>query len=98
MIFKILQDIVLPCAYSHFRKKQSLPYIVYTGSGQNTMAADNTWYYRKNTYQIEYYFKEKDEAIETEIEDVLLDAGYQYTKSDDVYINDQDCFVIYYNI
>lgn len=98
MIFEILQGIGLPCAYSHFRNKQTLPYLVYTGDGQDTMAADNTWYYRKNTYQIEYYFKEKDEEVEAAIEDTLLDSGYQYEKSDDVYINDQDCYVIYYNI
>lgn len=97
-VYEILQSTDLPCAYSHFRKRQELPYIVYSGSGQNTMAADNTWYYRQNTYQIEYYFKEKDEANETAIEDALLDNGYQYIKSDDVYISDQDCFVIYYNI
>ncbi len=97
-IFEILQSTGLPCAYSHFRKKQTLPYLVYTGSGQDTMAADDTWYYRQNTYQIEYYYKDKDEQNETAIEDTLLANGYQYTKSDDVYINDQDCFVIYYNI
>lgn len=97
-IISILQGTGLPCAYSHFRQRQELPYIVYIGDGQDTFAADNTWYHRANTYQIEYYFKTKNEANETAIEDALLSAGYQYIKSGDVYMSDQDCFVIYYNI
>ena len=97
-IYSTLQTTGLPCVYSHFRKKQTLPYIVYIGDGQDTFAADNTWYHRENTYQVEYYFKDKDEAKEKAIEDALLAAGYQYTKSGDNYISDMDAFVIYYNI
>lgn len=97
-IFEILQSTGLPCAYSHFRTKQEPPFIVYIGDGQETFAADNTWYHRANTYQIEYYFKAKNEANETAIENALLAAGYQYEKSEDTYIEDQDLFVIYYYI
>lgn len=97
-IFEVLQSTGLPCAYSHFRKAQKLPYIVYIGDGQDNFAADNTWYHRENTYQVEYYFKDKDEAKEKAIEDALLAAGYQYNKSSDVYLSDMDAFVVYYNI
>ncbi len=97
-IFEILQSTGLPCAYSHFKTKQEPPFIVYLGNGQNTFAADNTWYYRKNTYQIEYYFNKKSSANEDAIEQALLDAGYQYDKSEDVYLEDQDMFLIYYYI
>ncbi len=97
-IFQTLQSTQLPCAYSHFRTKQEPPFIVYIGNGQDTFAADNTWYFRQNTYQVEYYFKEKNEANETAIEDALLGAGYQYEKSEDIYIEDQDLFVIYYYV
>lgn len=97
-IFEILQTTGLPCAYSHFKTKQEPPFLVYLGNGQDTFAADNTWYYRKNTYQIEYYFNKKSSANEDAIEDALLDAGYQYDKSEDVYLEDQDMFLIYYYI
>ena len=97
-IFEILQSTGLPCAYSHFKTKQEPPFLVYLGNGQDTFAADNTWYYRKNTYQIEYYFNKKSSANEDAIEDALLDAGYQYDKSEDVYLEDQDMFLIYYYI
>jgi hypothetical protein len=97
-IYQTLQTTGLPCAYSHFRTKQSPPYIVYIGSGQDVFEADNTHYYKENTYQVEYYFTTKDESNEASIEDALLEAGYLYEKSEDVYIEDQGVFVIYYYI
>lgn len=97
-IFEILQSTGLPCAYSHFKTKQEPPFIVYLGNGQTTFAADNTWYYRQNVYQIEYYFTKKSSDNEDAIEQALLDAGYQYEKSEDVYLEDQDMFLIYYYI
>ena len=97
-IYSVLQGTHLPCVYSHFKTDQTPPYIVYIGSGQNTSDADNTHYWRENTYQIEYYFTTKDESNETAIEDALLDAGYLYTKSEDVYIEDEGVFVIYYQV
>lgn len=97
-IYQTLQSTGLPCAYSHFKKAQDPPYIVYIGSGQNYMDADNTHYYRQNTYQVEYYFTTKNETNEASIENALLAAGYNYTKSEDVYIQEEDVFVIYYQI
>jgi len=98
MIFQTLQSTGLPCAYSHFKTAQEPPYIVYIGNGQDTMKADNTVHWRNNTYQVEYYFTQKNEANEVNIEDALLNAGYVYEKSEDVYIEDQGVFVIYYTI
>jgi hypothetical protein len=62
------------------------------------MDADNTHYWRENTYQVEYYFTEKNEALEADIEDALLAAGFNYDKSEDVFIESEDVFVIYYQI
>ena len=97
-IFEVLQSTGLPCAYSHFRKPQSPPYIVYIGDGQETFEADNTHYYRQNTYQVEYYFTTKNGSNEASIENALLEAGYLYDKSEDNYIEDEGVFVIYYYI
>lgn len=97
-IYQVLQSTGLPCAYSHFKKPVEPPYIVYIGDGQDTMDADNTHYWRNNRYQIEYYFTIKNESKETEIEEALLDNGYNYTKSEDVYIEEEGVFVIYYTI
>ena len=97
-IYQTLKSTGLPCAYSHFKTPQKPPYLVYIGSGQDVMDADNTHYWRENNYQVEYYFTKKDESNEAAIEDALLDNGFIYTKSEDVYIEDEDVFVIYYQI
>lgn len=100
-IFQLLQTTNLPCVYSHFRTKDSPkapPFIAYIGSGQDNFKADNTFYDSRNTYQLEYYFTDKDEAKEAEIEKLLLDNGYLYEKSEDTYIEEMGCFVIYYYI
>ena len=97
-IYEVLQSTGLPCAYSHFKKPQKPPYLVYIGSGQNASAADNTLYWRENTYQVEYYFTEKNEQNEAVIEEALLDNGYLYEKSEDIFIESEGVFVIYYYI
>lgn len=97
-IYEVLQGTGLPCVYSHFKTKQEPPYLVYIGGGQSYKDADNTHYWRENTYQVEYYFTEKNEELEADIEDALLDNGYNYEKSEDVFIEDENVFVIYYTI
>lgn len=97
-IYQTLQSTGLPCAYSHFKTKQKPPYLVYIGSGQDTFDADNTHYWRQNTYQVEYYFTEKSETNEAAIEKALLENGFIYDKSEDVYIEGEGVFVIYYTV
>lgn len=104
-LFEILTDpqtgLGIPCAYSHFRDDEvpeAPPYLVYMGDGQDTFEADNTYYWTRNRYQIEYYFTIKDEDQEAAIEKLLLDNGYLYDKTEDVYIEDQGVFVIYYYV
>ena len=95
-IYSTLQSTGLPCAYSHFKTDQTPPYIVYIGNGQDNLDADNTHYWRNDRYQVEYYFTEKSESNEASIEDALLGAGFIYEKSEDIYLEDQGVFLIYY--
>lgn len=97
-IFELLQMSGLPCAYSHFKRAIEPPYVVYIGNGQDTFEADNRIYYGQNTYQIEYYYTEKNETNESTIESLLTGDGWIYSKSEDIYIEDLNCFVIYYYI
>ena len=101
-LFQILQTLGLPCTYSHFRDEddapKSPPYIVYLGNGQEDFRADDTYYEKHNNYRIEYYFTKKDEDTEAAIEQTLLDNGFLYEKSEDVYIESEGVFVIYYQI
>lgn len=99
-IFQTLQGTGLPCRYSHFKQGETIPprYIVYLGSGQASLAADDTKIWTRNEYQVEYYYADKDEAAEAAIESALLAAGYMYEKSGDVYIENEGVFVIYYSV
>ena len=104
-IFQVLQTgLDIPVVYSHFRNDPDdlepvdPPYVAYIGAGQNNFRADNTYYHNSNRYQIEYYFTKKDESEEAKIEKLLLDNGYLYEKSEDVWIEDEGVFVIYYNV
>ena len=106
-LYEILTDpesgLDIPCVYSHFTKEDGTlpagpPYVAYIGGGQTDFAADNTYHWTRNNYQIEYYFTNKDEQQEAAIEKLLLDNGFLYDKSEDVYIENEDVFVIYYNV
>lgn len=101
-LYEVLQSTGLPCAYSHFKDKKtapkSPPYLIYTGNGQADFAADDTYYHRRGTYTIEYYFTKKDESKEAELEDKLLENDLLYDKSGDIYIEEEDVYVIYYYV
>ena len=100
-IFEVLQETGLPAAYSHFTTDQEPPdppFIVYLGAGQDQFRAENEIYLTKNIYQVEYYYTKKDEEAEAEIEKALTDNLFFYEKSADTWIDDQNMFVIYYDV
>ena len=88
----------LPVAYGFFKEPTPLPYICYIGAGQVVHDHDNTNYYAEDNWQIELYFRKKDESLEKKIEQALSDGGYCYEKSEDAYIEDDGVFVIYYQV
>ena len=94
----IQEDYAIDSAYSHFVDGHAFPYLVYIGTGQTQLQADGTAYWRGNTYQVELYFLKKDETIETAIEDAFLAGGWNYSKSEDTYIEDMGAFVIFYDL
>lgn len=97
-LLEIIQSLGLPVAYGYHTEKQPLPYFVLMGAGQDHFEADGTYYVTKDRTQIEYYFKRKDGALEKRLETLLLDNGILYEKSEDVYIDDEGVFVIYYDV
>jgi hypothetical protein len=98
-IQEVLETTKLP-TYYFTPKGKKLParYLVWYGNGQTAADADDTLYFRKNGYVVEYYFKRKDEEAEEVIELALLDNGYLFEKSEDVYIDDEGVFAIYYYV
>lgn len=95
--YEIIQSIPITSIYGAYQKKQALPYISYTGYGQDIFWASNIAYKRNNLYQIVYYFKEKDESKEDVIEETLLDNGFGYDKSEDFYDEGENLYYIVYS-
>lgn len=97
-LYQLLDTLGKPVAYGYHSNTQELPYFCIIGSGQDQFQADNTYYTKKDRWQVEYYFITKDPAFEAQIEELLLNNGYKYGKSEDIYIENEDVFVIYYDI
>ena len=97
-VFEMLQTLGLPVVYGRHTKKVKTPYLLLTGAGQDHFEADATYYVTKDRWTIEYYFDKKDPELEAQIEKLLLDNGYRYDKSEDIYLDDQEVFFLYYDI
>ena len=97
-LFRQLQSLGLPVAYGYHSEWKDPPYLCIIGAGQEQFPADDTYYTTRNLTQIEYYFAKKDANFEESIEQLLLGQGLLYDKSEDVYLEDQDIFLIYYTV
>ena len=96
-VFENLQTLGLPIAYGRHTKPVEPPFLVLTGQGQAQVLADNTYYATEENYNLEYYFTKKNPGTESSIEDLLLSMDRLYTKSEDIFIEDEDLFCIYYS-
>lgn len=96
-VFELLQTLELPVVYGRHTKKVETPYLLLTGAGQDHFEADTTYYVTKDRWTLEYYFSKKDPELEKQIETLLLNNGYRYEKSEDLYLDDQEVFFVYYD-
>lgn len=97
-IFNILKTLGIPVVYGKHTTKVNTPYLLLTGAGQEVWPADDTYYHTRDLWTVEYYFTKKDPELEKTIEKLLLDNGYRYDKSEDVYLDDQNVYWLYYSI
>lgn len=97
-LYRELKTLQIPVAYGTFQTDVTPPFIVYLGDGQEHFPADNTYYYKQDSYRLHYCFDVKDETIENSIETLLLNMGLPYYKSEDVYIENEKMWQITYEI
>ena len=97
-IFTSLQTLGIPVVYGRHTQKVKTPYLLLSGAGQDAFQADNTFYVTEDRWTVELYFTKKDPALEKRIEDLLLGIGRRYEKSEDIFLDDQEVFWLYYNI
>lgn len=95
---QISTELGIDSVYSHFADGHSLPYLTYIGAGQNQLDAGNGVYWKSNQYQVEFYFAAKDEEVEQSIEDIFVENGWHYSKSDDAFLDDEGIYLIYYDL
>lgn len=96
-VYNLLRTLGLPIVYGAHTKPVQTPYLLLTGAGQDYFEADTTYYVTQDRWTLEYYFTQKDPALEKQIEELLLSNGYRYEKSEDLYLSDQEVFYLYYN-
>lgn len=100
-VFEMLQAYAQPkgmdIVYGRHTKEVKTPYLLLTGAGQDHFEADTTYYVTQDRWTLEYYYAQKDPEIEGEIEALLLKNGFRYEKSEDLYLDDQEVFMIYYD-
>ena len=97
-IGQIVRGLDIYVATGKTSKKLPTRYAIIKGNGQDVIEGDDTFFWRENLIQLEYYYTKKNEAQETEFEDALLDAGFLFEKSEDVFIEEEGVFIIYYDI
>lgn len=97
-MFRLLQTLGIPVAYMKHATTQKLPYLVYFGSGASNFVADNKVYNSENNYTIEYYFDRKSTTTEQKIEKLFNDNEIVWEKSEDIYIKDEEMYLIRYYV
>lgn len=98
-IKEVLESTGIYTAYFEIESEIEAPYIVWRGRGQNNFIADDTFYFKMgNTYEVDYYFLAKSEETEDMIEQRLIDAGFLYTKGEDLRDSDTREFLIIYSV
>lgn len=93
----IFKNFILPIDY-YVSKESEPPFLVYKGDGSYNFSADDKVFNKVYEYTIEYYFRVKDEEIEEKIESCLDEHDIIWSKSRDNFIEDDEIFVIYYDI
>ena len=94
---EIFKNFRIPIDYYRSKEKEP-PFLVYIGKGSSNFEADDENYYKSYDYSVEYYFNFKNEELEDEIERQFDIFNIIWNKSGDIYIEDEDMFVIYYYI
>lgn len=97
-IYEVLEQLGYPVAYFQFEEPPTIPFLVYRGSGSSTFLADESIYHSENTYEVMYYFTNKNTDIETAIEKHLTSNGFKWEKGEDVYIEQEEMYRISYYI
>lgn len=97
MTFKEIADALAltgyPVTYLAWPEKTvpPLPYICYYYPDMNPDVADDTHHAQIYSLNVELYTKDKDFAVESAVEESLLNAGFVFTK-EETFLNDENMY------
>lgn len=96
-ILKIIEDMGLPFAYSHFAEGESPnpPFMVYLFPKNKHFGADGYVYHKNTEVDLELYTDKKDLKLEDKIEDILDREKIYYEKSE-VWIESERLYEVLY--
>lgn len=92
-----LEDLGYPLAYSHFKRPQAPPFIVYLVMPDDNFSADNITYHEIANVDLELYVETKNLIIENQIKEILKqnELPFSYVET---YIKDEGVFKCTFSI
>lgn len=96
-LMKIINEIGLPFAYSHFAEGESPapPFMVYLFPNNKHFGADGVVFYKNTQIDLELYTDKKDLKLEEKIEEILDREKIYYEKSE-VWIESERLYEVLY--
>ncbi len=98
-IADMIEEIGLPCAYYQFEEDtaQAPPFIVFFYGNNDGFFADNSNYADIEVLNVELYTEVRDFEQEAEVEAILDEYGFTYSK-EPAYISDEKMWQIAYEM
>lgn len=99
-IKNMIESIGLPFTYYEWKEGDmipNLPYVVFYYPTSDNMSADNIVYQNIEQLNVEVYSKEKDFAIEKQVETVLNQNGFYWEKNES-FIESEDMYEVLYQM
>lgn len=98
-IYNMVVQVGVPVAYYQFSNDTAKepPFICYYYPNDDDFSADNINYARINQLVIELYTDNKDFALESQLETVLIQHDMYFDKTE-VYIDDEKMYMITYTM
>jgi hypothetical protein len=97
-VIKILEEMGLPYAYDHFAEGEGPdpPFVCFRCPNSDNFAADGTVYFPITEIDIELYTDRKDPEIEKKLEDLLIESGIFFEKTE-TWIESEKLYEVLYS-
>jgi len=92
-LYQLLSSTGLDVYFYQTGQPVSPPYVVYLRDGTSSHGSDHKNFVRKDSYIVEFYSDEQDEANQSKIETALDNAGISYTTSES-YIESESLYMV----